>query len=74
MMLSPSLWARSELFLALVTLDQATQQVMAQTGGKVLAARTEVENGQRVHIIKILTSDGRVQYVKIDANSGRRMN
>jgi uncharacterized membrane protein YkoI len=72
--LSTSSWGRYDLLMSLVTLDQATQQVIAQTRGKVLAAKTELENGQRVHVIKVLTLDGRVQYVKVDASSGRRMN
>lgn len=54
-----------------VTLEEATKQVMQDTKNKVLAAKTEVINGKKIHVIKILTSAGHIQYIKIDAATGK---
>ncbi len=58
-------------FVALVTLDEAVRNVMQQGQNKVLATRTETIAGKRVYIIKVLTPKGRIQHIKIDAQSGR---
>lgn len=63
--------AGKEIIFSALTLDQVTKQVIAKNKSKVLGAKTEVVNGKRIHIIKILTSDGRVQYLKIDAETGQ---
>jgi uncharacterized membrane protein YkoI len=54
-----------------ITLDEATKQVMQDTKNKVLAAKTEVIAGKKTHVIKILTSTGHIQYIKIDALTGK---
>ena len=56
------------------TLSQAVDQVRRDTGGKVLSAQTEVRGDREVHMIKVLTRDGRVKMVRVNGNkrsSGR---
>ncbi len=48
-----------------VTLKQAVSQVERQYDGKVVSARTVNRNGQRVHIIRVVTRDGVVKTVHI---------
>lgn len=57
--------------LAYVSLDEATKQIIDGTYNKVLGAQTEIIDGREVHIIKVLTPDGRIQYFKIDAETGQ---
>jgi len=47
------------------TLDQAARQAAGQFDAKVLSARTVQQGDQRVHVIKLLTSDGVVKTVRI---------
>lgn len=49
------------------TLDQALQQVKKQQQGKVLAAETKLQQGVSVHVIKVLTEEGRVKKIRINA-------
>ena len=54
----PSLaWAQS--------LDQAAAQAAQQYNAKVLSARTIQEGNRRVHVIKLLTTEGVVKTVRI---------
>jgi len=55
---------------AALSLDQATRKIMEQNKSKILSAKTEMINGKEVHVIKVLTRDGRIQYMKVDADSG----
>ncbi|PPK64755.1 hypothetical protein B0F88_12413 [Methylobacter tundripaludum] len=57
--------------LATISLDEATKQIIEGTYNKVLGAQTEIIDGKEVHIIKVLTPDGRIQYYKIDAETGQ---
>lgn len=57
--------------LAYISLDDATKQIIEGTYNKVLGAQTEIIDGKEVHIIKVLTPDGRLQYYKIDAQTGQ---
>ncbi len=57
--------------LAYVSLDEATKQIIDGTYNKVLGAQTELIDGKEVYIIKVLTPDGRIQYYKIDAETGQ---
>ena len=57
--------------LAYVSLDEATKQIIEGTYNKVLGAQTEIIDGKEVHVIKVLTPDGRIQYYKIDAETGQ---
>ncbi|HEY8157811.1 MAG TPA: hypothetical protein VIF10_03810 [Methylobacter sp.] len=56
--------------LAYVSLDEATKQIIEGTYNKVLGAETVIIDGKAVHVIKVLTPDGRIQYFKIDAETG----
>jgi uncharacterized membrane protein YkoI len=62
--------AGTETLLARISLDQATRQVIGNGKYRVLGAQTEIIDGREVHIIKVLTPDGRIQYFKIDAETG----
>lgn len=60
--------------LAAVSLDEATKQIIEGTYNKVLGAQIEVVDGKEIYIIKVLTPDGRIQYVRIDAETGQLVN
>lgn len=64
-------FAGTAFLVGLMTLDEAVRSIMQEGRNKVLAARTDKIDGRRVHIIKILTPEGRIQHIKIDAQSGR---
>lgn len=55
-----------------ISLEEAVEQVRAETGGRILSAETVKSNGRRVHRIKVLTPDRRVRVVNVDAATGRR--
>jgi len=57
--------------LADISLDEATKQIIEGTYNKVLGAETVIIDGRTVHVIKVLTPDGRIQYFKIDAETGQ---
>ncbi len=65
--------AGEAIIFAGLTLDQATKKIIEQKESKVLGAETEVIDGKKVHVIKVLTADGRVQYLKIDVETGREI-
>jgi uncharacterized membrane protein YkoI len=62
--------AESNILLARISLDQATKQIIRNSNKRVLGAHTEIIDGKEVHVIKVLTSDGRIQHYKIDAETG----
>lgn len=55
------------------SLDRAVEQLRGETRGRVLSADTEFVEGREVHVIRILTKDGRVRRLRIDAESGQRI-
>jgi uncharacterized membrane protein YkoI len=57
-----------------INLDEATKQIIKNDGNRVLGAETELINGKEVHVIKVLTPDGRIQHYKIDAETGEIIN
>lgn len=60
------------LTVAALSLDQAAQKVQASAGGRVLGAESKNIGGRVVHVIKILTPDGkRVRFIQVDAESGQ---
>jgi uncharacterized membrane protein YkoI len=67
LMLSSPLSARGFL-----SLDQAVEQARERTGGRVISAETREKNGHRIHNIRILTNDGKVRRLQIDAGEDRR--
>lgn len=69
-MFSASLLSENGVAWALVTLDEATKQVLSNPRNKVLGAKTENIDEREVHIIKVLTADGRIQHFMVDAETG----
>lgn len=69
LLLSPPLSAKGDL-----SLDQAVQQARDRTGGRVISAETREKNGHLIHNIRILTNDGKVRRLQIDAGDDRRSN
>jgi len=58
-----------------ISLDQATKQIIKNDGNnRVLGAETEIIDGKEVHVIKVLTPDGRIQHYKIEAETGEIIN
>ena len=54
-----------------ISLDQATKQIIKNDSNlRVLGAETEAIDGKEVHVIKVLTPDGRILHYKIDAETG----
>ena len=51
-----------------VTLEQAVRRVRKQYGGRILSAETRGSGSERVHVIKVLSDNGRVHTVRINAN------
>lgn len=60
----------ADLLLARISLDQATKQVIGNGKNRVLGAQTINIDGRDVHVIKVLTPDGRIHHYKIDAETG----
>ena len=48
-----------------VSLSQAVEQVRRQYKGRIVSATTEVKGGCEVHVIKVLTDDGKVKTVRV---------
>jgi uncharacterized membrane protein YkoI len=62
--------AQDSIDLARVSLQEATQKILSDNKNRVLGARTEIIDGKEIHIIKVLTPDGRILHYKIDAETG----
>ena len=56
-----------------ISLDEAVAKARRKNKGKVLSAETIRKDGRQVHSIKILTKDGRVKRIRIDARTGKKM-
>lgn len=54
-----------------ISLDEAVRKAKKKHKGKVLSAETVRIDGRKVYRIKILTKDGRVKRVHIDARTGK---
>ncbi|MDJ0739261.1 MAG: hypothetical protein QNJ91_06065 [Gammaproteobacteria bacterium] len=52
------------------SLDEAVSDARDRYNGRVLSAETQRRNGRESHRIRILTDDGRVKRLNIDAESG----
>ena len=55
-----------------ISLDEAVAQARQRHNGKVLSAETTRVDGRKVHRIRILTQDGRVKRITIDAGTGKK--
>lgn len=54
-----------------MSLDAAVAMVRARFGGKIIGASTTHQRGRTVHVIKLLSDEGRVRTVRVDAQTGR---
>jgi hypothetical protein len=54
-----------------MSLDAAVAMVRERFGGKVISASTTSAGGKKVHVIKVLSDEGRVRTVRVDAQTGR---
>ena len=73
-LLATRCYAEEILVSTPISLDQATQQIIKNNNNlRVLGAETEIIECKLVHVIKVLTPDGRIQHYKIDAESGEIM-
>lgn len=68
--LSSTSYADDSIAIARISLHEATQKILSEGNKRVLGARTEIIDGREVHIIKVLTPDGRILHYKIDAETG----
>ena len=57
----------------LVSLEDVIKQVMQDPKNKILAAKTELAEGKKIHVVKVLTPTGHIQYIKIDATTGKNL-
>lgn len=63
-----SLYARGD-----TSLDQAVEQARQRLGGgRVISAETQERDGKRVHNVRILTKDGKVRRLRINAEGSDR--
>ena len=53
------------------SLEQAVNEARDRYPGRVLSAETHRRDGRESHQIRILTNDGRVKRLNMDAESGR---
>lgn len=53
------------------SLDQAVAEARERYNGRVLSAQTRRDNGRESYQIRILTEDGRVRRLRIDAGPAR---
>ena len=56
-----------------ISLDKAVEAARDRVGGRVISAETQERDGQQVHNIRLLTKDGKVKRIRIDARTGKRM-
>jgi len=54
------------------SLDDAVSEIRQQTNGRILSAKTISDDGKRIHQIKVLTKDGRVQRFQVKAKREKR--
>jgi hypothetical protein len=54
-----------------LTIEEAIERVEARFGGRVVRAETRERDGRRVHRLRLLSEDGRVRTVEVDAETGR---
>ena len=55
---------------ARISLNEATQTILSDGQERVLGATTEFIDGREVHVIKVLTTGGRISHYLIDAETG----
>ena len=53
-----------------ISLDEAVQRAQSRYGAKAVKAETVYNGGRRVHQIRLLSPDGKVWMVRVDAETG----
>jgi len=61
---------RPEIFRDGISLDEAVRRAEAQYRAKVVRTDVQDEDGRKVYVLKLLSEDGRVITVRIDAATG----
>ena len=54
-----------------ISLDEAVRRAEAQYRARVVRTDVQDEDGRKVYVLKLLSEDGRVITVRIDAATGR---
>jgi hypothetical protein len=54
-----------------ISLDEAVRRAEAQHRARVVRTEVQDEDGRKVYVLKLLSEDGRVVTVRIDAATGR---
>ena len=54
-----------------ISLDEAVRRAEAQYRAKVVRTEVQDEDGRKVYVLKLLSEDGRVVTVRVDAATGR---
>jgi hypothetical protein len=54
-----------------ISLDEAVRRAEAQYRARVVRTEVQDEDGRKVYVLKLLSEDGRVINVRIDAATGR---
>ena len=62
--------ARSRYAQGGVSLDAVVRQMEQQFNARVVRAETREEKGRTVYVLRLLSEDGKVWTVKVDADSG----
>lgn len=57
-----------------MSLDEAASNVRRRKGDRVLGGKTRKIDGNKTHVIKTLSPDGRIKYIRVDPRSGRERN
>ncbi len=63
--------AKALEFPAGASLDDVIKQLNATQTMKVLSTKTETIEGKAFYLIKVLTGEGLIQYIKIDVQTGK---
>ena len=63
-------WHAAEQRRVVITLDQAVQEVEHRFRARVVRAGTVETEGRRIYVLKLLSEQGRVWTVRIDAETG----
>jgi len=65
--------ARADNHSGVIPLERAVERVKRNSNGKILSAKTIRDGKRSVHNVRVLTKQGRVKRVRIDARSGQRL-
>ncbi|MFO7305048.1 MAG: PepSY domain-containing protein [Gammaproteobacteria bacterium] len=61
---------REQRVADVVSLDEAVQMAQSRYRAKAVRAETVVSGGRRVHRIRLLSPEGKVWMVRVDAQTG----